>query len=82
VCAVQIYACKVINISGHKRDPRILPAIDQEINVLGFLKNAPNIVQWHDDVSYDISKCVVHLHMDYYSGGDLRGLIEIHTDNG
>jgi serine/threonine protein kinase len=56
--------------------------MDQEINALRSLKNAPNIVQWHDDVSYDTSKCVVHLHMDYNSGGDLRGVIEIHTDSG
>ena len=49
--------------------------IKREVVALRVLVGCRNVVQWMEDISYDVSRDEIHLHMEYYPHGTLETLI-------
>ena len=64
-------ACKRIKL----KDSSTLNLVKREILVLGALSGCRNVVQWSDDVSLNRLNLTIHLHMEYYTDGDLESAI-------
>ncbi|KAJ4189479.1 hypothetical protein NW759_016769 [Fusarium solani] len=67
----KVVACKSMRFTADKVD-----LIRREIIVLRALVGCRNVVQWMEDISYDVASNQIHLHMVYYPDGTLESFIK------
>lgn len=66
----QVVAKKIIQV-----DPSHRKSIQAELNALEKLANCRNVVRWHSDIALDTALKQIHIHMEFFAGGDLSNEI-------